>query len=96
MQDYAIWIETVLLLTLKQKISMKILQMMLKKRFDTSNYEANRPLPKRKKKKVIRLMKDELGGKIMTEFAALRPKTYSYLMDDGKNDKKAKGTKNCV
>ena len=41
-------------------------------------------------------MKDELGGKIMTEFAALRPKTYSYLMDDGRNDKKAKGTKKCV
>ena len=41
-------------------------------------------------------MKDDLGGKIMTEFAALRPKTYSYLMDDCKNDKKAKGTKKCV
>ena len=41
-------------------------------------------------------MKDELGGKIMTAFEALRPKTYSYLMDDGKNDKKAKGTKKCV
>ena len=41
-------------------------------------------------------MKDELGGKIMTEFAALRPKTYSYQMDDGRNDKKAKGTKKCV
>ena len=39
-------------------------------------------------------MKDELGGKIMTEFVALRPKTYSYLMDDCKNDRKAKGTKN--
>ena len=32
----------------------------------------------------------------MAEFAALRPKTYSYLMDDGKSDKKAKGTKKCV
>ena len=41
-------------------------------------------------------MKDELGGKIMTELAALRPKTYSYLMDDGNSDKKAKGTKRCV
>ena len=41
-------------------------------------------------------MKDELGGKIITEFAALRPKTYSYLMDDGNSDKKAKGTNKCV
>ena len=41
-------------------------------------------------------MKDELGGTIMTEFAALRPKTYSYLTDDCKEDKKAKGTKKCV
>ena len=41
-------------------------------------------------------MKDELGGKIMSEFLALRPKTYSYLMDDGNNDKKAKGTQKCV
>ena len=65
-------------------------------RFDTSNYEVNRPLPTGNKKKVIGLMKDELGGKIMTEFVALRPKTYSYLTDDCKEDKKAKGTKKCV
>ena len=65
-------------------------------RFDTSNYEVNRPLPMGKNKKVIGLMKDELGGKIITEFVTLRPKTYSFLTDDGKEDKKAKGTKKCV
>ena len=41
-------------------------------------------------------MKDELGGKIMTEFVALRPKTYPYSTDDCEEDKKAKGTKECV
>ena len=41
-------------------------------------------------------MKDELGGKIITEFVTLRPKTYSYLINDCKEDKEAKGTKNCV
>ena len=41
-------------------------------------------------------MKDELGRKIITEFVPLRPKTYSFLTDDGKEDKKAKGTKKCV
>ena len=56
----------------------------------------NRPLPKRKNKKVIGFMKDEIRGKIMTEAAALRLKTYSYLMDDANSDKKAKGTKKCV
>ena len=41
-------------------------------------------------------MKDELGGKIITEFVTLRPKTYSFLTDDGKEDKRAKGTKKCI
>ena len=65
-------------------------------RFDTSNYEVNRPLHMGKNKKVIGLMKDELGRKIITEFVTLRPKTYSFLTDDGKEDKKAKGTKKCI
>ena len=68
----------------------------VEKRFDTSNYEVSRPLPTGKNKKVIRLMNDELGGKTMTELVALRRKTYSYLTDDCKEDKKAKGTKKCV
>ena len=59
----------------------------------TSNYEVKRPLLMGKIKKVIGLMKDELGGEIITEFVTLRPKTYSYLTDDNKEDK---GTKKCV
>ena len=65
-------------------------------RFYTSYYELDRPLPKGKYKKVIRLMKDELGGKIMTKFARLRVKTHSYLIDDCSEDKKVKGTRKCV
>ena len=35
-------------------------------------------------------MKDELGVKIITKFAGPRAKTYSYLIDDGSEDKKSK------
>ena len=68
----------------------------VEKRFDTSNYERDRPLPTGKNKKVIGLMKDKLGGRVITDFVALRPKTYAYLTDDCEEDKKAKGTKKCV
>ena len=68
----------------------------VEKRFDTSNYEVDRPLPTGKNKNVIGLMKYELGGRDITEFVTLRPKTGSYLTDDFKEDKKAKGTKKCV
>ena len=48
------------------------------KRFDTSEYhhDDKRPLPIGQNKKVIGLMKDELGGKIMREFVALRQTTH--------------------
>ena len=46
-------------------------------RFDTSNYELERPLSKGKNKKVIGLMKDELDGKIRNIFAALKTKIKS-------------------
>ena len=65
-------------------------------KLDLTNYEFERPLHKRKNKKVIALMKDELDGKIKTDFAELRPKTYSYLTDDSDENKKTKNTKFCV
>ena len=59
-------------------------------------YAIERPLPIDKNKKLIKLMKDKLGGKIMTELVELRPNTCFYLIDNGSGDKKAKGTKKCV
>ena len=66
--------------------------------FDTSNYDKNdkRPLQIGVNKKVIGMFKDELGGRIIKEFCALRAKTYSYLMEDDSETKRAKGVKRCV
>ena len=67
-------------------------------RFDTSGYKdkpCSRPLPVGKNKKVIGLMKDELGGEIMKEFVSLRPKMYSYRVGNVE-PKKCKGIKKCV
>ena len=66
--------------------------------FDTFNFHKNdkRLLPIGKNKKVRGLSKDELGWKIITEVVALRPKTWVYLMDDGSEHKKAKGSKMCI
>ena len=75
--------------------------------FHTSNYDEKdkRPLPIGKNKKVIGMFKDELGGKIMTEFCALRAKAYAFLIDYFSNEdyeknkiinKKAQGTKQCI
>ena len=69
--------------------------------FDTSNYDKNdnRPLKIGLNKKVIGKFKDELGGKILTEFVALSAKTYAYTQlrnEKLEEHKKAKGTKKCV
>ena len=75
--------------------------------FDTSNFNKNdnRPLEVGKNKKVLGKFEDELSGKIMTKFVALRAKTYSFLNEEytdkdyEKNrivNKKAKGTKKCI
>ena len=85
-----------LIMNIKTKEFYKDIAQDVEERIDTSNYDVDRPLHKGKNKKVIGLMKDELGGGIITEFVALRPKTYSYMTDEFIEMKKAKGTKKCV
>ena len=65
-------------------------------RFDTSGYCQNRPLPIGVNEKASGLMKDELDGRIMMEFVALRPKLYAFKTRSGSGDKKCKGVKKCV
>ena len=62
-------------------------------RFHTSNFELDKPLLNGKNKKVIGLMKNELGGQIMKELVGLRARTYSYLKDNNNEDKKTKDKK---
>ena len=67
----------------------------VEKWFDTSNYnKKSKILILMGKKKVPGLFKDELEGKIITEFVALRRKTYSYLDDNCNEHKKLKVQKN--
>ena len=70
----------------------------VKDRFDTSDYPENHPsgIPTGINKKVLGMMKDEAGGKIIKEFVGLRAKLYSFVMDDGEETKKCKGIKKQV
>ena len=81
---------------IKTKDFYKDISQDVNKRFDTLNYTFDRPLPMGINKKVIGLMKDELGGDIIMEFVALRPTAYLYITNDFIEMKKAKGTKKCV
>ena len=74
---------------------MKALRIMLEKDLTHQIMEFRDRYQKVKIKK-IGLMKNELGRKITTEFAGLRPNTSSYLINSGNEDKEAKGTKKCV
>ncbi|XP_072033599.1 uncharacterized protein [Amphiura filiformis] len=70
----------------------------VEKLFDTSNYPVDHPSKIRtgKNKKVPGMFKDEAGGKQITEFVGLRPKLYSYIMHEGKEEKRCKGVKKAV
>ena len=82
-----------LLFTLKTKIFLKIFLMMLR---NGLIHPTKIKMIKGRNKNVSGLFKDELGGKTMVEVVALRPKSYSYLDDDGSDHKKSKGTIKCV
>ena len=62
--------------------------------YDTSNYSPGHPLFSNTNKKVIGKFKDELGGKVMTEFIGIRPKMYSFVGEE--SGKRAKGVKKSV
>ena len=80
----------------KHMLVIKILQKMLKLDLIFSVMNQIGSYQKAQKKKVIWLMKHELERKIMTKVVGLGAKTYSYLIDDGSEDKKTKSTKKCV
>ena len=92
MKNYVIWIQIGSLLNVKKDNIYKDVET----RFDASNFEINRPLPKAKNKNVIGIIKEELVGQVMKEFVAIRAKTYSYLTDNNDEDKKAKITQKHV
>ena len=70
----------------------------VRNKFDTSNFDKNHPsgIEVSVNKKVIGMMKDESGGKQITEFVGLRSKLYAYKIDCGKEEKKCKGVKKGV
>ena len=64
-----------------------------KEMLDFSNYSTNLKYYDNSSKFVVGKMKDETAGVAIEEFVGLKPKIYSYLVDDNKEHKKAKGLK---
>ena len=93
-QNCVIWIQIVVYIK-RDDIYKDILED-VETRFNIWSYDLERSLPKRKKKNLIGLIKDKLGGKFMAKFVGLRTKAYSYLIDDSSEDKKAVGRKKCA
>ena len=70
----------------------------IKTKFDTSDYPPNHPsgILTGVNKKVIGMFKDEVAGRQITHFVGLRPKLYSFKVEDGSLTKKCKGIKKNV
>ena len=67
-----------------------------KDKFDNSDYPEYSPFFYKKNKKVIGKFKDEAAGIPIIEFVGLRSKMYSYMKDNQKGGKTAKGIKKNV
>ncbi|CAH3196323.1 unnamed protein product, partial [Porites evermanni] len=67
-------------------------------KFDTSDYPPSHPsgIPTGVNKKVIGMFKDEVAGRQITHFIGLRPKLYTFKIEDGYTSKKCKGVKKSV
>ena len=67
-------------------------------KFDTSDYPQSHPsgIPTGLNKKVIGMFKDEVAGKQISHFIGLRPKLYSFKIEEDKSVKKCKGIKKSV
>ena len=65
-------------------------------RFNSSNFEIDRPFTKGKSKSIIGIIKNGLDEQIMNKFVVLRAKIYSYLKGNKDENKKAKDTKKCT
>ena len=64
--------------------------------YDLSNYDSAHHLYDATNKKVIGKMKDEFGGRVVSECVCIRPKMYSILTADDRETKKAKGVTKVV
>ena len=64
-----------------------------KEKFDNSDYPENSPYFDKTNKKVIGKFKDEAADIPISEFIGLRSKMYSYMKDNQKGGKIAKGIK---
>ena len=75
-----------------------ILKKDVKRKFDTSDYPENDPsgIKSGVNKKVIGKFKDEVGGKQITHFIGLRPKLYTFKVEEQGEIRKAKGVKKNV